>query len=109
LKREQPRIIFRDQGKVVQVRSTDVLFMQAANNNVEIHTRNGVFHPRMKLGDCMNLIPDKLEYMQIHRSYIVRIDQIDQFDRTSALIGDQRIPVGPKYQKVFVEFMTERS
>ncbi len=103
IRTDQHLIVFRDQGKNVQVRSEDVLYVKASNNNVDIYTKEAQYSPRMRLSDFQKIVPDNLEYLQIHRSYIVRLDNITEHDSSSVIIGSTQIPIGQNYKRLFME------
>ena len=51
----------------------------------------------------MREIQNKLspvDFIRIHRSYIVRVDKIDEINDTSLLIGRKRIPVSKSHKGV---------
>ena len=59
----------------------------------------------MKIGDFENIPPDKLDYIRVNRSYIVRIDKITSKSPKSLRVLDQDIPIGRTYQKSISELL----
>ena len=43
------------------------------------------------------------EFVRIHRSYIVRIDKIDNIDNTNLQITDKILPIGNSHKKNLME------
>jgi hypothetical protein len=95
----------RVQGATVKVNSLDVGFVKSTGNYLEIHTTKNRFVTRMKIGDFENIPPDKLDYIRVNRSYIVRIDKITSKSPKSLRVLDQDIPIGRTYQKSISELL----
>lgn len=91
------------QGAEVKINSLDVLYVKASGNYLEIHTTKGRYLTRLKIGDFENLVPDKLDYIQVNRSYIVRIDKITLKGGKSLQINIVEIPIGRTYQQIVSE------
>jgi len=108
LKRLSPRskqFKIRVQGATIKINSLDVYFVKSSGNYVEIHTTKNRYVTRMKIGDFENLPPDKLDYIRVNRSYIVRIDKISGKSSKSLRVLDQDIPIGRTYQRSISEIL----
>jgi hypothetical protein len=99
LKRKEKHLVIRELGKDVKINSHDILYIKSAGNYCEIHTVNKKHVVRFKIGDFFELVPDKMEYIRIHRSYIVRIDQIMTKSKDSVIIGNIELKVSKSYLK----------
>jgi len=86
-------------GKEILINSDDVLYAQAAGNYIEIQERTGKHVIRGKIGEFDCLVPDKMQYVRIHRSYIVRIDKIRARNSKSLMVGDVELPIGKTYKE----------
>ncbi len=51
----------------------------------------------MNIGKFLYHVPDKLEYVHVHRFYIVRIDKITSKSKSEVCIGDLKIPVSQSF------------
>lgn len=101
LKKIQPRtnsFIIHEQGKKHRVLSDSILYVKGSGNYIEIHTPEKRLVVRSKMGDFLELVPDRLEYIRIHRSYIVRVDKINGKNTKSLFIGSTELPIGKTYQ-----------
>ena len=97
------QFFIRVQGATVKVNSLDVGFVKASGNYLEIHTTKNRYVTRMKIGDFEQLPPDKLDYIRVNRSYIVRIDKITAKSPKSLKVLGQEVPIGRTYQKAISE------
>jgi two-component system LytT family response regulator len=69
------RISIRTDGKIVILKISDVQFIKAAGNYIEIHSRVQKYLIRDTLSNMQNRLPDSL-FVRIHRSVIVNTDYI---------------------------------
>ena len=97
------QFFIRVQGATVKVNSLDVGFVKSSGNYLEIHTTKNRYVTRMKIGDFEQLPPDKLDYIRVNRSYIVRIDKITAKSPKSLKVLGQEVPIGRTYQKAISE------
>ena len=108
LKRLSPRskqFKIRVHGASVKINSLEVCFVKSSGNYLEIHTTKNRYVTRMKIGDFENLPPDKLDYIRVSRSYIVRIDKISAKSSKSLRVLNQDIPIGRTYQRSISELL----
>ncbi|MCH2223770.1 MAG: LytTR family transcriptional regulator DNA-binding domain-containing protein [Crocinitomicaceae bacterium] len=97
LKRKEKLILFREQGKDVKLKSSEVLYVKSSNNYIEIFTKDKTHVVRFKISEFLSMTPDPLEYLRIHRSYIIRIDKVNSKSGKNIEINDVNIPVGKSY------------
>lgn len=97
---ENKDILFvKHNGRHVKVRTTDIKWIEAIGDYVEIHTvlqKKYVIHSTMKVIDAKLSKPD---FVRVHRSYIVRVDHIEEIEDGTLVIGDKFVPIGKSYKK----------
>lgn len=97
LKKREGFFLFKEAGKEVRIKTSEILFVQSSGNYIDVITVTKKYTIRGKIGDFMHSVPDALEFLRVHRSYIVRIDKIDQKSKKDIYIQNYIIPVGEKY------------
>ena len=90
-------LVVRSKGKDVKILSNEVLYVQSSGNYLEIHTEKERIIIREKISNFLGLVPDPIEYVQVRRSHIVRIDKVEAKSVNSITIHDEEIKVGEKY------------
>ncbi|WGH77009.1 LytTR family DNA-binding domain-containing protein [Tenacibaculum tangerinum] len=90
---------FKENGNEVRIKSQDILYIKSSGNYIDIFTKDKTHTVRMNIGKFLDHIPDKLEYIRIHRSYIVRIDKITSKSKDKLKINDIQLPVSQSYLK----------
>ncbi|HIA11714.1 MAG TPA: response regulator transcription factor [Flavobacteriales bacterium] len=99
--KKTPESIFIKVNSVLEkVRFTDILFIKADEDYVNVHLKND----QILVSTTMNKFIDKLpksEFIRVHRSYIVRLDKIEKIDGQFLLIKDEIIKVSRTYKEAF--------
>jgi len=106
LNRKTQTFIVRSQGKDIKINSKEVLFVKSQGNYLEIVTKTEKIIIRERISNFMKMVPDSIEYLQVHRSYIVRIDSVSAVGVGELYIGSAEISIGNTYKKVVSEFLS---
>ena len=88
----------QEQGSTHRINSNDVLFFNSDGNYLTIQLKEKKHVIRYKIGDYQELVPDKLEYIRVHKSYVVRIDKITSKNIDTIFIEGFQIPIGKTYK-----------
>ena len=97
IKKDQKYIVFREQGKDIKIDTAEILYVKSDGNYLEIITSSKKHLVRFKIGDFLKKVPDPLEFLRVNRSYIVRIDKIDEKSKKELTINGEKITVGETY------------
>jgi len=99
ISKKSKSFVVREGNKNVKIFSSDIAFVKSDGNYLEIHHRTGKITIRHKIGEFLDLVPDPIEFLQLRRSYIVRIDKIEQVGKDYVVVKDEKIKVGSTYTK----------
>ena len=106
LKRDEMYFSFRENGKDIRVKTHEILYVKSAGNYIDVHTTNKKYTIRLNIGKFLDSVPDSLEYIRLHRSFIVRIDKITTKSKNEVqLINDIKIPVSLNHHKKLKEVL----
>lgn len=97
LKRKEQFYNFRSNGEDFKIPTHEIQYINSQGNYLDVTTNNKTYTIRCKIGDFIATTPDTLEYLRVHRSYIIRIDQVSSKGRNWVVIKDEKIPVGETY------------
>ena len=92
------RIVVKTAGKIKIILVPDILYLEAADDYVKIHTTEGSFLKNKTMGFFESALPPSL-FVRTHRSFIVNIQgitRIDPYEKESYLAilkSGARIPV----------------
>jgi DNA-binding LytR/AlgR family response regulator len=95
-----PDTLFVDTGgRYVRLAMPEILYVQAEGNYVQIHLEDGSSHlVRNTMKKTQEQLPSS-DFVRVHRSYIVRVDQIKDIEDWSIVTGERAvIPVSESYR-----------
>ena len=87
---------------LVKFRLEDILWVEAFGDYVKVKTPDKVHMVYATLKSIEDALPSD-EFVRIHRSYIVRMDRIDNIDNTNLQITDKILPIGNSHKKNLME------
>jgi two-component system, response regulator PdtaR len=100
-------IFIKQNYRFVKFKLQEILFAEADNNYVNIHTQGQKFALRLSLSDLL----ERLQFprlVRVHRSYAVNLDEISSFDEQLIRIGQHEIPIGRNYRQEFMDHFNLR-
>jgi len=89
-------IFVRHAGSLVKVKYSDILWLKADGNYTTLVSRKAVFSVRNILKNFEDELPTK-DFMRIHKSYVVRIDEIESINTKDLKVAGDLVPVGRTY------------
>lgn len=90
-------VFVKSDGRLMKVHLASIEWIEAQRDYVLIHTHDQDYfiHSTMKrLTDRLN----SSDFIRVHRSFIVRLDKIEDIEDGSILIGKKVVPVGASYK-----------
>ena len=97
LKGDEKYLEIKMNGERIKIPTNDILYIKSSGNYLDIISIDKTHTIRCKIGDFIATTPDTLEYLRVHRSFIIRIDKVTVKSKNSVTIKDQIIPVGETY------------
>jgi DNA-binding LytR/AlgR family response regulator len=79
-------------NKLVKIFFDDILFVEALQNYVAIHTRTKKFISYLTFKSIEDYLPQE-QFIKTHKSYIVSAARIDNIDGDTIRIGEHHIPI----------------
>lgn len=76
---QHERIVVKTAGKIKIIPLPEIHYLEAADDYVKIHTKEGAFLKNKTMGYFENVLPEK-QFVRTHRSYIVNIQQITRIE-----------------------------
>jgi DNA-binding LytR/AlgR family response regulator len=82
----------KSDNKLVRIFFRDVLFVEALQNYVSVHTKDRKYITYLTFKSIEEYLPAD-RFIKTHKSYIVSAAGIDQIDGNEICIGNHRIPI----------------
>lgn len=101
-------IFVKTEYRIEKVPINTILYIEGMSDYLRIHTDNG--NPIMCLQKfaAFEETLSSNNFIRVHRSYLVAIDQIESIERSVIRIGEVRIPIGKTYQEHFYELISRK-
>jgi DNA-binding LytR/AlgR family response regulator len=101
-----PYIFLKVEYQLQKVFLSEIICVEGYKDYVKVHL-TGKPHPLLSLTSLKNMeeILPKDQFMRIHRSYIISLDQIQSVTRNNVNLGDINITVSDHYKDNFLKFM----
>jgi DNA-binding LytR/AlgR family response regulator len=94
-------LFVRDKGSLARVKFSDILWLKGDGNYTTLVTRNKVYSLRNILKEFESVLPEE-DFLRIHKSYIVKVDEINTISPKEVTIVDEKVPVGRTYYQKLI-------
>ena len=87
-----------------KVKLDDILYIEADNIYLNVHTLNAKILVRHTLQDYLDIIASK-QFFRVHRSYAVNIQHIQSINSEYLIINSVEIPIAKSYREQLFSFL----
>jgi DNA-binding LytR/AlgR family response regulator len=94
-------LYIKSNGRLEKIGNDEILYLEAANNYVIVHTRQKKYLVYQTLKGMKKQLPPR-EFQQTHKSFIVSRPHIRQIDGDSVSVGEVRIPLSRRFKQRFL-------
>lgn len=105
--KEEDFLILRENTTFFKVRASDINYVEAFRNYLEVHTSSGKRLIRGTLKDLEERLPTDL-FFQPHRSFLVNANAVTAYRNGELQLAETRIPVSKRGHKVVTRFFAQR-
>lgn len=92
-------IFVRKGNKHVRVNFEEILYLEAMDNFVIIHTSSEKFVVYVTLKELEEKLPAG-DFLKIHRSFIIQLDKITYLEENFITINNKNLPISRSYKKL---------
>ena len=97
---DKEHVFIKTDSKLVQLKLTNVLWVEALGNYVRVNTNEEKFTVLTTMKEIESKLSSK-EFVRVQRSFIVRIDKINSIEDNHIIINDKEIHIGKSYKEEF--------
>jgi len=94
-------ILIKKDYKLIKIDVKEINWIEALADYVNIYTSNGRFTVLSTMKSIEQKLPS-IEFVRVHRSYIIRIDKISEMNVNTVKIGKKLVPIGRSYKENFM-------
>ncbi len=99
---EGDTIFIKVDSMLLNFNLTEIHWVEAYGDYVKIHTKEKMFVVYSTLKTMVKKLPS-VDFVRVHRSFIVRLDKIKNIDQNTVLIDEKVIPISNSYKSAFYE------
>lgn len=99
-------LFLKSEYKIRRINFNDILYIEGLKDYIKVFIK-GETKPILSLSS-VKAIESKLpeaQFMRVHRSFIVNLNQIEVIERSRIVFGKEYIPVSDQYKEKFQEFL----
>tara|TARA_B100000795_G_scaffold98713_1_gene72495 strand:- start:4582 stop:5253 length:672 start_codon:yes stop_codon:yes gene_type:complete len=95
-------IIIKSDKKLHQIKIDEIYFIEGLGDYIKIHLKNNFLITYKSLKKMKNSLPKSI-FIQVHKSFIINKNKLDYIEGNLAIVNANKIPLGQKYKKEFLE------
>lgn len=99
---EEAYIFVKERNSLVKVYFKDITYFEGFGDYVKMHTVHRTYTLHLRLTEIEERLKN-LDFMRIHRSYIIRLGKVDLIQNKKVIIKETEIPVSNSYWEALVE------
>lgn len=97
-------LFIKTDGKLVKINLNDLLLVEGLKDYLYLHLKNEKLIVLDTLKDFEAKLPAS-DFMRVHKSYIIRLDQIETIERNRVFIQKNIVPIGETYKIKFQDWV----
>jgi DNA-binding LytR/AlgR family response regulator len=103
-------LFVKSEYKQVKINLNEVLYFEGLKDYIKIWLKNEP-KPVLTLMSLKTLEEElsPSEFMRVHRSFIVSLNNIETIERSQIVVNNQRITVSDQYKQHFLDFISKNS
>ncbi len=99
-------IYLRVDRKLVKIFLGDIFYIESARDYVKVVSKDKNYITRQTISSIEAMLSG-IEFVRIHRSYIIAVSKIKSFTNEQVEIGNKELPIGKFYKNSFVKITAE--
>lgn len=103
-------VFIKSEYKLIRINLSDILYLSGLRDYTQVFLK-GRLSPLttlQNLKDFETRLPDR-NFIRVHRSYIVSLEQVDSISRSEITIGAHVIPIGNAYRQLLEDIINPGS
>lgn len=97
-------LFVKTDGKLVKINLNDLLLVEGLKDYLYLHLKSEKLIVLDTLKDFEAKLPAS-DFMRVHKSYIIRLDQIETIERNRVFIQKNIVPIGETYKIKFQDWV----
>lgn len=99
---EKDSFYIKSDNKLVRIQFDEILFVEALQNYVVVHTRDRKFITYLTFRSVEEYLPEQF-FIRTHKSYLVAADKVTSIEANDLLVGGHHIPISRNEKEAVME------
>lgn len=91
-------IFIKDNGILTKVVLNEVVYCEALGDYVKVHLKEKTHVVISTMKNLEDKLKSRKEFIRVHRSYIINLNYLKNFDAETAQVDGKILPIGNKYR-----------
>lgn len=91
-------IFIKDEGLLSKVMQNDIMYCEALGDYVKVHLKEKTHVVYSTMKNLEDKLKKNHQFVRVHRSYIINLNFLENFDSQTSVVGGRLIPLGDKYK-----------
>lgn len=100
IEKENEYLLVKADYKLYKINYADLLYIEGQHEYVSFYTTGKRITALYSLKNLEEQLPSNL-FARVHKSYIISLNNISEFDQTSVTVAGTKIPIGGSYKENF--------
>ena len=100
----QEYILVKSDNLLVNLDFKNINYFEAYGDYIKVYTTNKMYITYNTMKNVETSLPEN-QFFRIHRSYIVRLDKIENIEQLSLEIDGKALPIGKSYKAMLIQKM----
>ena len=104
----QDFIFVKTEHKIQKIQLDDILYIEGLKDYISIFTKSERVITLQNMKKMEETLP-KVEFIRVHKSYIISLDKVESIERSRIAIAGKIIPIGDTYRDEFFKLIDGRN
>lgn len=92
---------------MVKVEYAEILFIESYGEYVKIYTKDDVILALQRTSFMEEMLPSE-DFIRIHRSHIINVNQIKEIDGNTVVIEQHRLTISKRMKEKFISVIAKK-
>lgn len=91
-------LFVKENGLLTKVSNADILYFAALGDYVQVHVKGRIYTISSTMKNLEEKLSHNKNFVRVHRSYMINLNFLENFDAEVAVVANKVIPIGNKYR-----------
>ncbi|MFC4873271.1 LytR/AlgR family response regulator transcription factor [Negadavirga shengliensis] len=91
-------IFVKDERIYKKILFSDINYCEGKGDYISLKCKSQVYTIKSTIANFLDKLSGNPEFIQVHRSYVINLDYLTDFDNDTAVVSGKIIPIGAKYR-----------